>query len=458
MARHAKLPKGFFWRGQFIWCRTDPITKKAVTTGIQEVSELKRWIKDREQQSEDPRYAAAHKASLGVWVRKTVDAKKSDKSESTVDFYEEKLGHFVRIWGESIPLIDIVPNLCDSYVSQRRVEGASDHTVVKEFSCLTQLLKMARRSGCYPHQIEALKPLDLAPHYEPRKRHLKIKEIASLRSVCFPRLRALVSVAVCTSACLSEALKFDPATDLDRSSGTWAAHIRGTKREKRNRIVPVLAPFRHWLTEVLDDLPVVAYKNNLRRDLLKACERAKISSCTMNDLRRSYASLLMACGVDKEVVRRLLGHSTSRMVELVYGQIDPEELAALAEPHVATLALPAAEFGQPAIKVSEKTGRHYFAKRNKKRNNQATDSGVAANPLVLGANFEIRTRDLRFTNPETDVKTFLDLSGIDAFPGRLRSDEVASLPRSTVTEFVTADIEPTLVALLGCAVAMRVAA
>jgi integrase len=465
MARLAKLPTGYFWRGPYIWCRTDPITKKAVSTECQDFAALKQWTRKRERNSEDPRYAAAHKASLGVWVKKTVEAKRADKSEATVEYYEEKLGHFVRVWGEHRPLIDIIPDLCDSYVAQRRQEGATDHTIEKEISCLTQLLKMARRSGCYPHQIEALKPLDLAPHYKPRDRHLKVSEIIALRAACFPRMRALVSVAVCTGACLSEALKFDPKIDLDRTGNTWAAHIRGTKRERRNRVVPIMRQFRHWLSEVLPSLPLVVYKNNLRRDLLKACERADIDPCTPNDLRRTHASLLVACGVDKDVVRRLLGHTTSRMVEMIYGRIDPTELAALAEPHLDQLSLPAHTAPQEAIKVSEKTGRTYFAKRNKKRNSDSDSSTtlkpVAVNacfPDVLGANFEIRTRDLRFTNPETRTQETTSSAENVGYPARIRSDEVASILGTTVTENVTMGIVPTLASLVAAAEKVLVAA
>jgi len=41
-----------------------------------------------------------------------------------------------------------------------------------------------------------------------------------------------------------------------------------------------------------------------------------------NDLRRTYASWLKQRGVDSMVVAKLLGHTTSRMVELVYGHLN----------------------------------------------------------------------------------------------------------------------------------------
>jgi hypothetical protein len=41
-----------------------------------------------------------------------------------------------------------------------------------------------------------------------------------------------------------------------------------------------------------------------------------------NDLRRTFASWLKQAGVDSMVVAKLLGHTTSRMVELVYGHLN----------------------------------------------------------------------------------------------------------------------------------------
>jgi integrase len=459
MARLAKLPTGYFWRGPYIWCRTDPITKKAVSTECQDVAALKQWTRKRERNSEDPRYAAAHKATLGQWVTKTMDVKRIDKSAATLTVYEQKLGHFVNAWGENMPLVEITPDLCDSYTAARRGHGAAEMTICKEFSSLTQLLKLARRAGCYPHQIEALRPLNLAPHYVPRDRHLSLDEVTKLRNACFPRLRAIVSVAVCTGARLSEALSFAPA-DLDQVS--WVAHLRGTKTEGANRLVPVLPPFRPWLLDVLDNCPVVSYPNNLRRDLLKACERAEISPCTPNDLRRTHASLLVASGVDREVVRRIMGHATSRMVEMVYGKIDPAELQALAAPYVQALALPAHSEAQPTIKVSQKTGRAYFAKRNKKRDNGITSPFgtviVGENTGNSRANLEIRTPDLRFTKPETRTQETTSSAENVGYPARIRSDEVASILGTTVTENVTMGIVPTLASLVAAAEKVLVAA
>ena len=47
---------------------------------------------------------------------------------------------------------------------------------------------------------------------------------------------------------------------------------------------------------------------------------------TANDLRRTFASWLKQQGVDSMVVARLMGHTTSAMVERVYGHLNDKTL------------------------------------------------------------------------------------------------------------------------------------
>ncbi len=65
----------------------------------------------------------------------------------------------------------------------------------------------------------------------------------------------------------------------------------------------------------------------MRNVLEDACKRAGIARVTPNDLRRTLASWLKQAGVDSFAVAQIPGHTTSRMVELVYGRIDQRTLA-----------------------------------------------------------------------------------------------------------------------------------
>lgn len=54
-----------------------------------------------------------------------------------------------------------------------------------------------------------------------------------------------------------------------------------------------------------------------------------IKPFTWNDLRRTFATLLRAQGVEPHLLGVLLGHTTSEMSERVYGRLEPRELGEL---------------------------------------------------------------------------------------------------------------------------------
>ncbi len=88
---------------------------------------------------------------------------------------------------------------------------------------------------------------------------------------------------------------------------------------------PVLRP---WLEAMHGGSgPIVQLWSNMGRDLPRACERAGVPRCTANDLRRTFASWLVQAGVSLLIVSRLLGHKSTRMVDLVYGQLADATLA-----------------------------------------------------------------------------------------------------------------------------------
>lgn len=65
---------------------------------------------------------------------------------------------------------------------------------------------------------------------------------------------------------------------------------------------------------------------NARRDLAIACEAAGIGRVTPNDLRRTFASWLKHRNVNSKTVADLLGHTSTGMVDHVYGHLDDPSL------------------------------------------------------------------------------------------------------------------------------------
>jgi integrase len=326
--------QGLLKRGGVWHLRTDPVTRRQLSTRCRDVEAALAFRAERERIAADPRNEAALRATLGDWAEKVIAAKAAGgKSAGTLHVYGAKLGHFLRIWGPDYPLRDVTPDSVDQYVETRRSEWVTperhvtDHTIYKEVGCLVQLLKLAKRAGCYPGDIAAIKPLDLAPHYSPRERALQAPEVTRLLAALPAEKAALAAVCIGLGVRLSECHRMLP-TDINLVRGE--AFIGGRKTRKSRRTVPILSLYRPLLDAALPYLPV-SWTNNVCRDLEAACRRAGIDRCTPNDLRRTHATLLRQAGVDPDVIRRLLGHTTRAMVDSVYAQVPPAELGAMAE-------------------------------------------------------------------------------------------------------------------------------
>jgi integrase len=242
-------------------------------------------------------------------------------------FYEQKLGHWCRLLGDDFALSGFGPAQVDYFVERRRIEGASDHTITKEFRCMATTLRLSKRAGLYAGDLTILRPMGLTAGYVPRTRALSPTELVGLLGGLEPKRWAFVALIVGLGLRRGEAMALLPQhVDLERG----VVSIPGTKTAGAKREVPILGPFLGIVTKAAAALPLDLWGNYLR-DLKAACARAGIPPVTANDLRRTHATLLRQAGVERDVVRRLLGHTAgSVMLETVYDQPSPLELAARA--------------------------------------------------------------------------------------------------------------------------------
>jgi len=320
-----------------------------------------------ERDAADPDHAAARTATLtgvlDVFLKERASqAMAGRRSEETVDFYERKAGHLVRLFeqpDESRPHVPFVlKNLrarhVDEYVEQRRLEGAAESTIQKELTTLRAALKLAKRRQLWHGDVTAIMPQGFSPEYKPKERFLTREELPRLlRELPGPRA-AVVAFIVATSAewrAVERALRADVAAD-----GSLVL-LRGTKRATRHRPVPIVTDDqRALLAYALEhagsagDALFPPWKN-VRRDLQVACRRAgcratgclddadrkapcaredcaraALAPCSPNDLRRTFAHWMRALGMPLELIAPAMGHADTRMVERVYGRFSENEL------------------------------------------------------------------------------------------------------------------------------------
>ncbi len=243
-----------------------------------------------------------------------------DRADRTRAMYVQKARHLLRVIGRDLPLPRLVLEDVDAYLRTREGEGAHPGTVYKELVTLRQCLKWAKRRRRFTPDIGVVIP-PVKNVYRPRNRYLARHELPRLLEQLLPHRRWWVIVAVYTAGRRSEIERLRwTHVDLD---GEWLTML-GTKTRRAERMLPLhpllLARFRA-VPETERIGALVQPWPGVHKDLRAACERAGIESVTPNDLRRTFASWLKQAGEDSMVVARLLGHSTTTMVDRVYGHL-----------------------------------------------------------------------------------------------------------------------------------------
>ena len=285
------------------------------------------------------------------------ESKSKDWPASTLQMFADKAGHLLRVLG-GVKLVDLATPAVKRYIDQRLGERVSAtrttsrESVRKELSTLRAALRDAEELGWLAEGTHKTVIPTFRAKYKPRERWLTPEEFTKLSgSLADPTRRTVahqvaakrqrwLAVAVYLGGRLSEI-----EARLDWSEVDLAAQVlrlRGTKTAGSDRAIPMPAP----LVALLRDVPeaervgLVAGKwSSVRRDLAQACVRAGIERVSPNDLRRTYASWLVNAGVPLQQVARLLGHKSTRMVDLVYGKLSDATLTA-AVAKLPALAMP----------------------------------------------------------------------------------------------------------------------
>jgi len=298
------------------------------------------------------------------WFTGTVCA---TKPEGTRKSYGQKARHLTRVLGE-IELDSLTRDRVLQYIAQRKNEEAHEHTIHKELVVLRCALRSAkeRTPPLFHGEVAAVVPR-FETQYEPRRtfltpeqfmflaRHLvkplppKAKEatIAKWEERRAKRVLFCMMIAF-ASPRLGELNKMRWEEHVDMQRGV----LRIPKGKTESRLIKIAPVLRPWLHEFGQRAKwtgsIVEPWGSCRRDMAQAVERAntaaaaqaqalgvdpppQIPRITPNDLRRTFASWLVQARESLFVVATLLGHSSTRMVEKVYGRLDETTLASAIE-------------------------------------------------------------------------------------------------------------------------------
>lgn len=256
-------------------------------------------------------------------------AKARGCAEGTLTMYATKAGHWLRIAGEDEMVSAVDAALVDRFIAARQSEGASKATIGKELTAIRQVLKTAKRRGWYKQDLDAVLPEKWDGSSRAGSRALTRSELDRLLLVLAPHRAAHVAFLVATGADWTPSLS---AVAQDVELGKGIVHVRGTKTAHRARSLPIVGFMHELLARALQDgesPKLFRPWANVRHDLEAACRRAQIPRCTPRDMRRTFGTWLREAGVEPHLIARMLGHSTSAMVERVYGRLTSDALGDL---------------------------------------------------------------------------------------------------------------------------------
>lgn len=328
--------------GEWVWWaswtqdgRTVRHSTKCTTKAAAELV-VARW----EREHADPVYAAAQNATFGEEASRFLRAcegavERKKMAPDTLGMYRQKAGTLCRILEARGPLrLAVIDGATfEEYLATRRAEffedrgrPISESNLYKEWVTFRQILKGAWRAQRFNRDPGSLKPEHFGVEYTPRDTFLTEVQADALLAQLQGDRRRTVAFVLATGARRREWQRA-VAGDIDLKGRS--VHLRGTKTKTADRVIPLLNPTMRW-ARLAGQPPFPAW-GNARRDIHLACDKAGIPRVTWNDLRRTFASRLALAGIQSDVGRRLMGHGSEQMWNLVYARASTEGLREMAE-------------------------------------------------------------------------------------------------------------------------------
>lgn len=224
------------------------------------------------------------------------------------------------------------------YQRRRLDEKARSATVNRETTFLHSAIRLAVREGKLERDV--LDGIEKLPEPEPGScaRVLSTDEIRRIQTHAIPWFRRFIEVAV-SIGCRANELASVCLNDVDEDCATITFRsetVKGRRGRRRNRTIPLPPDAAAAVREQMNEskLRGSRYLFFARRDTSQPCARceatgawraasarARIKS-RLHDLRHTFISRLIASGIDAAIVRRIVGHTTTQMIDVRYAHLD----------------------------------------------------------------------------------------------------------------------------------------
>jgi len=244
--------------------------------------------------------------------------------------YRSSLGHLIPVFNQ-YRLNRISKVMVQTYMTDRKREGASNATVNREVACMKSMLARAVDwEYLEKNPLHGLKLLKEAPI---RESYLIDDEAKRLIAVSPPYLRDIIIFALATGMRQSEIFNLrweDVRQDGRFSFGSINVVGKGEKRRiiRMNRTVYelMLRKRREGKSEYVFPSPKTGEKLvHVDKSFKAALKKAGITNFRFHDLRHTAASWMVQGGADIYAVQTILGHSHIKTTQR-YAHQSPEYL------------------------------------------------------------------------------------------------------------------------------------
>jgi len=220
---------------------------------------------------------------------------------------------------------------CDRYTAERMAKGVGPHTPNRDLACLRAAFTQAKDDGLVERvpKIRMLRTVQGLPRILSREEVAKLLEAAGDLRVAFATAAGSGLRAAELRWLWWENVDFDDGAISVQAKQDWRpkTHCERTVPVSE-QLMSVLAEYRDLVPHGPDDwvFPVPSHggqwtETGFSHAARRAAERAKIwrpRSKPLHDLRRSWASHLLAAGTPMDTVRRLGGWASSATLERFY--------------------------------------------------------------------------------------------------------------------------------------------
>lgn len=222
-------------------------------------------------------------------------------------------------------LYEITPLMVEKFKIERSKE-VTPATTNRGLACLRSMFNKAIRWGRF-EGVNPVKGIEFFKENNQRLRFLEKEEIARLLSNSDVHIKAIITVALNTGMRRGEILNLKwHDLDFKRDVIRLETTKNGEKRE-----IPMNSVVRDTFikTKKNPNSPYVFPNefgkpfSNLRKSFFTALKKSGIINFRFHDLRHTFASQLVMCGVDLNTVRELLGHKSLEMT-LRYSHLSPD--------------------------------------------------------------------------------------------------------------------------------------